>query len=53
MIWRWDQKASEMEEAYVAELKQTYGKAYLKCDCSAQDRHLFSRFLNDLPEQKA
>ena len=38
MFWRQDQRVTETKEAYAAELKCICGKAYLKCDCSAQDK---------------
>ena len=51
MFLRWDQRAPETEEAYTAELKCIYGKAYLKCDYSAWDEQLLCRFLNDFADQ--
>ena len=53
MFWKRDQKASETEEAYAAELKHIYGKAYPQHDCSAQDEDMLHRFLNGLLHQKA
>ena len=43
----------ETEEAYVAELKCIYGKAYLKHDCSTEDEDLLQRFLNGLADEQA
>ena len=53
MFWKKDQKASETEETYAAELKHIYGKAYPQHDNSAQDEDLLCRFLNGLLHQKA
>ena len=46
MFGRWDQRAFKYEEAYAAELKCIYQKAYLKHDGSVQDEDLLCRFLN-------
>ena len=35
MFWKRDQKASETEETYAAELEHIYGKSYPQCHNSA------------------
>ena len=51
--WKCDQKVSETEETYVAELKQVYDKAYPQWDSASRDEDLLCRFLNGLIDQKA
>ena len=43
-------RKSQTEEAYAAELKCIYGKAYLKHDYSAWDEDLLCRFLKSLTD---
>ena len=50
--WKHDQKASESEETYVAELKRVCGKAYPQHGSTSQDEDLLHRFLNGLMDQK-
>ena len=53
IFWKHDQKVSETEETYVAELKRVYGKAYPQWDSASRDEDLLHRFLNGLIDQKA
>ena len=53
IFWKCDQKVSESEETYVAELKRVYGKAYPQFASISWDEDLLCRFLNSLTDQKA
>ena len=53
IFWKHDQKVSETEETYVAELKQVYGKAYPQRDSASRDKDLLHSFLNVLIDQRA
>ena len=53
MFWKCDQKISESEKTYIADLKRVYGKAYHQYDSTTQDEDLLCRFLNGLMDQKA
>ena len=53
MFWKRNQKASETEETYAADLKCIHGKAYPQQDNSARKEDLLCRFLNGFLDQKA
>ena len=52
IFWKCDQKVSETEKTYVAELKWVYGKAYPQQDSASRDEDCLHRFLNGLIDQK-
>ena len=53
MFWRRKQKSAESEEAYAADLKRIYGKAFPSRDCTSRRDDLLRRFLSGLADNDA